>query len=82
MTDAATRSAAAKRLLDDPMLQEVFGNVRDAAIEAWVRTASADVQQRETAWLTVKVVDRVKAELEAVVTNGKIAAARVQAPIR
>ena len=82
MSDVEARAAAAQRLLDDPMLQEAFANVRDAAITVWTGTKADAVQDREIAWLTVKVVDRVKAELESVVVNGKIAAKRVQAPLR
>lgn len=82
MTDHEARAAAARQLLEHPLLVEAFANVREAAIEAWTETSVADAQKREMAWLTVKVVDRVKAELENVVATGKIAARRVQAPVR
>ncbi len=82
MTDAATRAAAAQRLLDEPLLQEAFANVRGAAIEAWIATKTADASAREFAWLTVKAVDRIAVELQSVVDTGKIAAARIQAPVR
>lgn len=82
MSDAETRAAQAKRLLDDPILQEAFANVRNGAIEVWTRTKADAQQEREIAWLTVKVIDRITSEFEAIVTNGKIAAARVQNPLR
>lgn len=82
MTDPEARAAAAKQLLDHPLLIEAFANVRAAAIDAWTETGALDAPKREIAWLTVKVVDRVRGELEAIVTNGKIAARRVQAPVR
>lgn len=82
MSDIDAKAAAAQRLLNDPMLQEAFSNVRNAAIEAWVQTKTADGQAREFAWLTVKAVDRIAAELQSVVDTGKIAAKRIQAPVR
>lgn len=80
--DTEARAAAAKQLLDNPLLVEAFANVRNAAIEAWTETSVMDAQKREISWLTVKVVDRIVGELENIVVNGKIAARRVQAPVR
>lgn len=72
----------AQRLIDDPVLAQAFDNVRDAAIEVWEQTKADDAQAREVAWLTVKIVARIRAELQSVVDGGKIAARRVQAPLR
>ncbi len=82
MTDVSARAAHAKRLMDDPMLMEALANIRLAATNAWQSTGTADTQAREFAWLTVKVVSRIEAEFESIVTDGKIAAARIQAPVR
>lgn len=82
MSDASTRAAAAKRLMDDPLLIEALANIRAAAINSWVGTATNQAEAREFAWLTVKVVDRIEAELQSVIDNGAIAAARVQRPVR
>jgi hypothetical protein len=76
------RAAAAQRLMDDPLLIEALGNIRAAAIQAWEQTSIDKEQEREIAWLTVKVVRRIEAELQSIIDNGKIAAARVQAPLR
>lgn len=82
MIDHEARAAAAKQLLENPLMVEAFANVRNAAIEAWTETSVLDAQKREMAWMTVKVLDRVKGELENVIVNGKIAARRTQAPVR
>ena len=82
MSDATARASAAERLINDPMLVEAFGSIRAAAITAWEQTSIDKQQEREIAWLTVKVVNRIEAELQSIIDNGKIAAARVQAPIR
>lgn len=82
MSDAATRAAHAKRLMDDPILVEAFGNIRAAAISTWESTKTEQAEQREFAWLTVKVLARIEAELQSIIDNGAIAAKRVQAPVR
>lgn len=78
MSDASE----ARRLLDDPVLAAAFDAVRDGAIEVWEQTKADDVKAREIAWLTVKVVARIRGELQSVIDGGKIAARRVQAPLR
>lgn len=82
MTDAIGRAEHAKRLADDPMMIEALGNIRGAAIRAWESTAIADAKEREVAWLTVKVVNRIEAELQSIIDGGKIAAHRIQNPVR
>lgn len=81
MTDATARAAHAQRLMDDPMLIEALANIRQAAINAWQATPIAGEREREVAWLTVKVVGRIEAELQSIIDNGRIAAARVQRPL-
>lgn len=82
MSDAASRAARAKTLAEDPLLVEALSNIRNTAIAAWEGTKTTDQEAREFAWLTVKVVGRIEAELQSVIDNGAIAAKRVQAPVR
>jgi hypothetical protein len=82
VTDPIARASQAQRLMDDPLLIEALANIRHAAINAWQASPIADQQAREMAWLTVKVVGRIEAELQSVVDGGKIAANRIQAPLR
>lgn len=82
MSEAQARASGAQRLMDDPLLIEALGNIRASAISAWEATPIANQQEREIAWLTVKVVRRIEAELQAIIDNGKIAAARIQNPLR
>ena len=82
MSGVQARAAQAQRLMDDPMLVEALANIRLAAIQAWEGTSTDNQQAREFAWLTVKVVGRIEAELQSIIDNGLIAARRVQAPVR
>lgn len=80
--DKGARASHAKRLMDDPILVEALANIRHAAITAWEATNTAQTDQREFAWLTVKVVNRIEAELQSIMDDGLIAAKRVQNPVR
>lgn len=82
MSNASARAAAARRLAEDPLLIEALANIRSTAIKAWTGTKTDQAEQREFAWMTVKVVDRIEAELQSIIDNGAIAASRVQAPVR
>lgn len=82
MSDTDTRAAHAQRLLDDPMFKEALDSIREEAIRAWQATATRDTEAREIAWITVKVLDRIEGVFQSAVDSGRIAAARVQAPLR
>jgi hypothetical protein len=80
--EAQTRATHAKRLLEDPLLQEALGKIKAEAVDAWEKTAARDSEARELAWITVRVTNRITDCLQGMVDDGRIAAARVQAPLR
>jgi hypothetical protein len=82
VSDTAARAAGAQRLLADPLLKEAFQTIRDEAIRSWENTPARDTDAREIAWLTVKVLGRIEGVLQSAVDDGRIAAARTQAPLR
>lgn len=82
MSDASARANAAERLRGDPLLVEALTNIRESAIAAWQAAKFEDTSARDMAWMTMKVVDRIEAELQSIIDNGKLAASRVQAPLR
>lgn len=82
MTDATARAAAAQRIADDPLLVEALANIKRAALQSFEATGIDDDRRRMVAWVTVKVVSRIEAELQSIIDEGKIAAARIQAPLR
>ena len=80
MSDAATRAAAATRLLSDPLLVEVLDAIEQAAVTVWRSTSEADSAARERAYYTVKASERVRNTLQGIVDNGLIEARRAVAP--
>lgn len=80
--DAQIRASHAQRLLDDPILMQALADIRSTAIAKWESTSPDKADEREWAWMTVKNINRIEQELKSVIDDGKIAAARVQAPLR
>jgi len=68
------RGEQARRLLDDPLLQEAFANVETALREAWAATLEDAASERERLWLTLKLLGRVRAMLVEAVETGRLAA--------
>lgn len=75
--DREARAKDAAQLLENPLLVEAFAAIEHEAIEQWVGTGFGGAQDRERAWLFMKIVARVRGGLEAIVTDGKIAARQV-----
>ena len=67
------RGEQAKRLLDDPLLQEAFAAVDQALRDAWSSTADDATDERERLWLMLKLLGRVRAHLSRVLETGKLA---------
>lgn len=80
--DSEIRARRAQQLLDDPLFKEAFETIRNEATRAWEASSARDTEAREIAWLTVKILGRIEGVLQGVVDDGRIAAARVQAPLR
>jgi ABC-type thiamine transport system ATPase subunit len=67
------RGAQARRLLEDPLLQEAFATVENALREAWIATQDDATAERERLWLMVKLMSRVRIHLVDVLQTGRLA---------
>lgn len=74
------RGEQARRLLDDPLLQEAFATLEVALREAWGATADDAVDQRERLWLMLKLLGRVHAHMADVMHTGRLADGQLAAP--
>jgi len=77
MSDSQVKAAAAKRLLDDPLLTEVLDQIEAAAFNAWRTTKMDDAASREIAYHALKASERVRNALKGIVDNGLIEANRI-----
>jgi len=67
------RGEQARRLLDDPLLQEAFATVETNLRDAWSATADDAAAERERLWLMLKLLGRVRAHLTSVLETGQLA---------
>jgi hypothetical protein len=72
------RARRAEVLLSDPLIVEAFQAVEDEAMRQWRASVAKDNGDRERIWLIVKLLDRVKGHLRAVIETGKLADAQVK----
>jgi hypothetical protein len=72
----SSRGASAQRLLDDPLLLEVFDEIRADLLHEWENTPENAIERREAAWRGIKGMERLKSKLRSIVDNAKIEAAR------
>jgi hypothetical protein len=67
------RGEQARRLLEEPLLQEAFATVDAALREAWAATAEDATAERERLWLMLRLLGRVRTHLVDVLQTGKLA---------
>lgn len=71
------RAQRAKTLLDDELLNEAFKSLQVGLIETW-KTCELP-EQRDRIWVSVNVLDQIKATLITAVANGKVAQHQIDA---
>lgn len=77
LTSDIYRAQRAKALLDDELLNEAFKSVRDDLMTTW---ATCELpEQRERIWVSVNVLDQIKAALITAVANGRVAQHEIDA---
>jgi hypothetical protein len=81
MSDAETRAAHAKYLLEDELLTEVLDEIEKAAVSAWLSTGVGMEAEREFAFHAAKAVGRIRETLKSIIDNGLIAANRAVRPL-
>ena len=67
------REARAKRLLDDPLFVESFDVLEKELMALWETTGAQDVDQRESFWLALRLLVRIKAHITSIVETGHMA---------
>jgi len=67
------REEQAKRLLDDSLFIESFDVLEKELIALWETTGAHDVDQRESFWLALRLLVRIKAHITSIVETGHMA---------
>jgi len=67
------REEHAKRLLSDALFNEAFEELRKELLTRWENSSSNEVEARESLWLGLQLLTRVRRHLESILTTGKMA---------
>ena len=67
------RGEQARRLLEDPLLQEAFTTVEATLHVTWSTTSDHATDERERIWLMLKLLRCVRARLSEVLETGRLA---------
>ena len=67
------KGADAERLLNDPIIHEIFETLGSRYNNAWVSSGLDDTQKRETMFLALRALEEFKLELESMILGGKLA---------
>lgn len=78
LSQAASKAARAQSLLGNELLSEAFEALEASYTAAWRATTIDDVSAREKLFLAINIVGKVRDHLNAVVSNGKLAAAELK----
>lgn len=78
--DSVQRANNAKRILDDELYQEAFNALRDEILGRWEHSLANEDSTRETLWLSLQLLERLRRHLESVITTGKLDSVQKESP--
>ena len=74
--DPELRLQRAQALLNDELLNEAFETLRTELMDRWENSASTEVEARESIWLGLQLLARVRRHLESILMTQELAKTR------
>ena len=71
--DREQRESRAKSLLSDELFNEAFNMLEQDIKDTWYRTSLGDTEAREQAWLSLRLLERIRLHLTSIVETGEMA---------
>ena len=71
--DKELRESRAKNLLSDELFNEAFTTLETDIKDTWYRTSLNDTEAREQAWLSLRLLERIRLHLTSIVESGDMA---------
>jgi hypothetical protein len=68
-----TQGDQARQVLDNPAFAKAFADIEQEHVEAWKNSPARDPDGRETLWMTVKLLHKLRSTLEASMLDGRMA---------
>jgi phosphomevalonate kinase len=69
MTDDL-RVGKANALLNDPLFNEAFDELRKDLMNRWEASGSTELEARESIWLAMRLLDRIHTHISSIVETG------------
>jgi len=79
MTDKAklaeqqARGERARQILEDPLVEEFFGQAEEETMTAWRNSAIDETDVREDAWRMYQALQRLRSCFQTTIANGEFA---------
>ena len=67
------REQQANRLLNDPLYNEAFELLAENIHNTWISTSIDEVEAREQAWLSLRLLERIRLHLTSIIETGEMA---------
>ena len=67
------RVGKANALLNDPLFNEAFDELRKDLMNRWESSGSTELEARESIWLAMRLLDRSHAHISSIVATGRMA---------
>ena len=74
--DPELRLQRAQALINDELLTEAFDTLRTELMDRWENSASNEVEARESIWLGLQLLARVRRHLESILMTQELAKTR------
>ena len=71
--DKEQRESRAKSLLSDELFNEAFNMLEQDIKDTWYRTSLSDTEARESLWLSLRLLERIRLHLTSIVETGEMA---------
>ena len=67
------RERRANSLINDPLLKEAFDVLKEDLMNRWNHSGSTDLEARESIWLAMRLLDRIRGHINSIVETGHMA---------
>ena len=78
--DPELRLQRAQALLNDELLNEAFETLRTELMNRWENSASNENEARESIWLGLQLLSRIRLHLHSIIETGEMRKLREKSP--
>ena len=71
--DNSEREIRAKNLLQNELFNEAFEVLKKELLNQWEQSGSQHIDQRESIWLAIRLLEKIKGHITSIVETGHMA---------